>query len=70
MFHRQLINICVHMNVSAHVHNQRQSLVLGVNNFGEMLKFLWNMFYYNDINSGIYQVFTNIIIVMAKLFHQ
>ena len=25
-----------------------------ISNFCEMVKFLWNMFYYNDINSGMY----------------
>ena len=39
MFHRQLINVCAHVNVSAYVHNQRQSLVSGVSNFCEMVNF-------------------------------
>ena len=52
MFHQQWINVCVHVNVSAHVHNQR--LVSSVSNVCEMVQFLWNMFYYNDINSVIY----------------
>ena len=54
MFHWQLINVCVHVNVSAHVHSQSHSLVSGISNFFEKLHFLWNLFYYNDINSGIY----------------
>ena len=52
MFQRQLTNVCV--KVSVHVHNQIQSLVSGVSDFCEMVQFLWNMFYYKDINSAIY----------------